>query len=817
MDSLWVWVSSLVFMRFHYELPTDIICQQNHPIFAITQGGLIEWLILSSWCRRQGLGAIHISNRKRVLFFSKPKLFWKLLFRRTSFAELFLSEENGPRLFFCKPQERKTLFIPTPAELMLAELFDTAIVKHKTNELVIHPALIIWRKHMRTDGRGLQELLFGLTSAPNLFGKLWYLFRKRFDSTVKSLPHFFPLEKGEALDHDEEGLEESPVRLKAKHTRRRILVAINQETRVMLGPRFASPLVVKETLMRDPELQKIIREVAEKNGEDVKKVMSRAYQIFTELVANYRYRFIELMYWFLKWIFTKVFDGIEVQEEEIHRIREWMKVKPVVFIPCHRSHMDYLVIPYLLFLHDMVTPHSAAGINLAFWPVGPFLRMGGAFFIRRSFRGDILYSTCLKKYVSFLLSHRTNIEFFIEGTRSRTGKMLPPAYGFLKTVLEVYEHKACDDIVLVPVSLCYDEVPEQSTYQKELAGAQKEKESAGQLIRSRKILEKNIGKVYVRFSNPLFAKEIYESTPESQQNLLVEKTAFEICKRINDVSTITAKSILATVLLCHPKKSLSLEEILTDAIYLHRLFRWLASPLSIETEAELRRGVEAGLKKLLKSSLIDGSESGPKRYSSNGKKRLALNFYKNNALHALVVPAIGLISRQVASSGEDWKFHARKLRNFLKFDFFFSPTQTFFNEVESGLKFFLEEEKINPELEAFSQTISRSLGEILESYLTLFESLEDPFLMNKQTEKKQLMQRVLSLAEQKEKNGLIHFPESISTQNYSNGLMLLENMKFVKITKDKDKSWVEVFQFEDAMLNAIADLQLYLSVLQGQE
>src|SRR5690606_36993833 len=100
-------------------------------------------------------------------------------------------------------------------------------------------------------------------------------------------------------------------------------------------------------------------------------------------------------------------------------------------------------------------------INLAFWPVGRFLRMGGAFFIRRSFRGDPLYSLCLKKYVEYLLKNRYNIKFFIEGTRSRSGKMLAPAYGMLKMTLETYRQKACDDIAIIPVSICYDEVPEQ--------------------------------------------------------------------------------------------------------------------------------------------------------------------------------------------------------------------------------------------------------------------------------------------------------------------------------------------------------------------
>ena len=208
----------------------------------------------------------------------------------------------------------------------------------------------------------------------------------------------------------------------AKNTRRKILVLYNQEMRVVLGPRFLSPLSVKETLMRDPEIQKMILETAEREGVDSKKVMARAYQNLTEIVANYHYRFIEVMYVLMTWLFNRVFDGLVAREDELQKVREIMRTKPVVFIPCHRSHLDYLVLPYVMFIHDMVTPHVAAGANMNFWPVGPFLRLGGGFFICRSFRGDPLYALCLKKYVQYQIKNRYNVTFFIEGTRSRSGK-----------------------------------------------------------------------------------------------------------------------------------------------------------------------------------------------------------------------------------------------------------------------------------------------------------------------------------------------------------------------------------------------------------
>ena len=160
------------------------------------------------------------------------------------------------------------------------------------------------------------------------------------------------------------------------------------------------------------------------------------------------------------------------------------------------------------------------------------MRKGGAFFIRRSFRGNDLYALLLKKYVEFLLKNKHNIKFFIEGTRSRSGKMLPPAYGILKMILESYRNKALEDIALVPVSLSYDEVFEEGSYTRELQGASKEKESAKGLLKSRKIIKRKFGKVYVRFADPLSVKEIVQKSDSLQTDpkLTLQKTAFQICK-----------------------------------------------------------------------------------------------------------------------------------------------------------------------------------------------------------------------------------------------------------------------------------------------
>ena len=838
-DSLWQWIAETVFVRFDFDLPVAELraaATQGKLIFTLSQGGFTEWLILSSWCRSQGLGAILVANRKRILLFSKPKYFFQVVFLRRSYSSLFLSQEAGPRVMFVPASERKRPFDPTPVEKLLSDLYASSQM------VSLVPVFILWRKHMRSYSRSLSEYFLGLSSNPNLIGKMWYLIRARKDSSVRSLSSLSLTQKdsiSESLEYDDAFDDTEAMKL-AKIMRRKILVLHNKEMRVVVGPRYSSPISVKETLMRDPEILRVIEEVAASEGADKRKVMSRAYQNLTEIVSNYHFRFIEVMYVFLTWLFTKVFDGLETDDKELQQVREIMKTKPVVFVPCHRSHLDYLIIPYVMFTHDMVTPHTAAGINMAFWPIGPFLRMGGAFFIRRSFRGDPLYSICLKKYVQYLIVNRYNALFFIEGTRSRSGKMLAPAYGILKMVLETYHQKNCDDIAFIPVSLCYDEVPEQGSYTKELTGGQKVKESARELIKSRKIIKRNIGKVYVKFAPPLYVKDIHASAESvgMDPTLMLQKTAFQLCKGINDVTPVTPKGLVCSVLLGHPKSAVSLEEILRLSTRLVDFVSWTKSPISVPEKDAFKRAVEQTVRRLVKSSVIQVNDSVPRAYHCEPKKRILLNFYKNNAIHRLVSPSITLLAfhHALKSLGvvspvmfqEKMSESVLELRNLLKFEFFFSPSQNFLAEADSNIAYFSGDpnwkDKLIPQvLEQMEKNFSSHdeaplyrnlLGELLQSYLTVLEFIQEPSVtLGSSHEKKAFVQKVFKFAEGKFIEGAIDFPESMSIQNYSNALLLFENMKLLSSSKESEKTVIHFEAWDERMGQVKDRLTQYLSLM----
>lgn len=817
LDGIWQWVAERVFVRFEFEMPLAELREHfrgGDAWFKMTSGGLVEWLILSSWCRREGFGPILVTNRMRLLFLGKPLCWLAVVLRNRTLVSVFQGADTaGPRLIFSRPDERRKLFSPSPVEKLLAAVYHDRVSNQWERPLVFVPVLITWRKYQRGASRNASEYFFGLSSRPNVIGKIWYLIRRRKDSMVKGLSPFSMRDCAAGAPDNILG-EDDAMRV-AKMVRRKTIVAIKEEMRILLGPRYVSPTAVKETLLHDSEVQKTLSEMAQEGQLDKRKMMLGAYRMLSEIVADYSYRFVEVLYALLAWLFTRVFDGLDYREDELEKLRGTLKQKPVVFVSAHRSHLDYLVIPYLLFLNDIVTPHIAAGVNLSFWPVGGLLRKCGAFFIRRSFKGDRLYGLLLKKYVWSLTQNRFNILFFIEGTRSRTGKMLPPTYGMLKMIMNGFQKNLYEDIALVPVSLSYDEVLEQSSYATELAGGQKEKENARALIRSRSVISRNIGKVYVRLADPVSIRELFRAAQVSDldDKHILQKTAFDLCVRINSVTPLTPKSLLASILLSQADP-VTLEQVGLLADFLFRYAHATGHQTTASDEDSSRRAIELLLRQFQRSGLIQAVEGSlPLAFEVDRSRRVAMVFYRNNAIHCFVVPALAQLALSLAaesterskdlSSGVEcekivleWGV---RLRNLFKFDFFFSGSRDFTAELSravshlSGLGRW-QREPINSVLAAVNRNsesrmaagmFQTLLGELIESYAIVFRFAKQNGDLR--LDRKALLQRVLKESQNLIAREALVFPESASIQNFGSAVLLLENLGLVETQSENDK------------------------------
>src|SRR5690606_19974933 len=277
--------------------------------------------------------------------------------------------------------------------------------------------------------------------------------------------------------------------------------------------------------------------------------------------------FVAIMARLLTWFWNKLYDGVELHNVE--QLQKIVEGNEVIYVPCHRSHIDYLLLSYAIYYRGYAIPHIAAGINLNMPVLGRFLRKGGAFYLRRSFKGNTLYTMVFMKYLGLMMARGHSIEYFIEGGRSRTGRLLQPKTGMLSMTLRSYLREPRRPVVFVPVYFGYERLVEGKTYIGELSGKQKEKESILGMLRTLPALRKRFGKVHVSFGEAIHLNEILDRhAPERVRQgaekderppwlaPVVGELAGRIMTNINSAACVTPINLIALVLLATPKQSM---------------------------------------------------------------------------------------------------------------------------------------------------------------------------------------------------------------------------------------------------------------------
>jgi glycerol-3-phosphate O-acyltransferase len=361
--------------------------------------------------------------------------------------------------------------------------------------IAIAPMMILYDRTPKRSIRPFWESLLGDPDRPGALRRLVSAFRKW------TVPELLLGEPIQLIDRLEEfgadvAWDELPFEL-----RKNLIANIDARIRVNRGPEKLTSAEIKERVLRDEKVQEAVRAAAALEGPSQEAIRRKAERYVDEIAADQRIQMIHFYYYLLKWIFSNVFDGIDVKDGQFAELKSAAQKGPIVFIPCHKSHFDYLVVPYFTFVNQMVVPHIAAGKNLSFWPLGRLLRGGGGFFIRRSFKGQDLYTAVFASYVKVLLREGFNLKFYMEGGRSRIGRLLAPRLGMLAFVAQAVEEGAVEDLTFAPTFMGYERVPEERSYLQELSGFDKKKESFLDLVRAHEVLKKRYGKVYVRFDS----------------------------------------------------------------------------------------------------------------------------------------------------------------------------------------------------------------------------------------------------------------------------------------------------------------------------
>ncbi|WP_457435512.1 glycerol-3-phosphate 1-O-acyltransferase PlsB [Pseudomonas sp. TE3786] len=422
----------------------------------------------------------------------------------------------------------------------------------------------------------------------------------------------------------------------------------NQKSAV-IGPDVSHRRNLVKGLVHGPLVRQAIAEEVEREKISPQKAEALALRYGNEIASDYTYtaiRFLELV---LSWFWNKIYDGIKVNH--IEGVQDVAQGHEVIYVPCHRSHIDYLLLSYLLFRNGLTPPHIAAGINLNMPVIGSLLRRGGAFFMRRTFKGNPLYTAVFNEYLHTLFSKGFPVEYFVEGGRSRTGRMLQPKTGMLAITLRSFLRSNRLPVVFVPVYIGYERVLEGRTYLGELRGASKKKESIFDIFKVIGALKQRFGSVWVNFGEPIKLAEFLDTDqpgwreqdlgPQFRPSWLSDTThrlSERVARHLNEAAAVNPVNLVALALLSTSKLALD-ERALTRVLdlYLTLLRSVPYSPHTTLPEGDGQALIQyvQGMKLLAEQKDALG-----KILYLDEQNAILMTYYRNNVLHIFALPAL---------------------------------------------------------------------------------------------------------------------------------------------------------------------------------
>jgi glycerol-3-phosphate O-acyltransferase len=475
----------------------------------------------------------------------------------------------------------------------------------------------------------------------------------------------------------------------AAYVARRATLALDRAEYRLRGPRYKTPSLVKEEILGSRRFRAGLAEL--RRGEGVPAASAEeAGKILDELVAGWSRRLIDIMPTAGRLIYSRGFDPqIDYDPAQVERLRTAMQRYPGILLWSHRSNLDTLVLAAALQENGLPPAHLFAGVNMAFGPMGAIMRRAGVIFIRRSLGDDPLYRYVLRQYVGYVIEKRFNLSWSIEGTRSRTGKMLPPRLGLLAYAADAYTEGRADDILLLPVSITFDQLHEIGEYAEYARGGAKKPEGFGWLYGFIKAQgARHYGKVYVRFAEPVSLRAFLGppggeiASDPAARRVALQKIAFEVAWRINQNMPVTATAVVTTILLAMHGVALTFGQLrlgLADALA-YLASRGIPCTASVPALAAAEP-VRATLDALRQGGLVTSAEDGREPVWLIGPdQQLPATFYRNSLIHFLLDTALcelAVLRAGEAAGDPAGVFWAEIawLRDLLKFEFYFRDAE----------------------------------------------------------------------------------------------------------------------------------------------
>ena len=624
----------------------------------------------------------------------------KSLIKQQNFAELKTKIENSPiKKNYLQIRNPKRKFPwQTPKRMHSKELGTLAKNRKFSKKAIIVPVDVFWGKSPERQDNWL-KLFFRESWEGTSF--IRSVFKLLFNGRNVKIYFHKPLEVEDIFNSPE-----SDMNIVLK-TERLLRARFRQNRKAHLGPDISNRRTLVASILNSNSIKNYIETESEGNSKKIARLRKKASKYVWEICSDMSYPFIYLYDRGLTWFWNSRYENLEVLGFE--EIRKIAPTNSLIFSPCHRSHIDYLALSYLLYYKDLMLPQIVAGKNLNLPLVGPLLRKGGAFFMRRSFSGNRLYSVVFYEHLRKLMQRGHSIEFFPEGGRSRSGKLMPPRPGIISMILRSFLGMDEKKVSFVPIAINYEKVLEGNSYVKEVMGANKKKESLKDIISVFRDFRNYLGEAYLQFAEPInlndFLKEYPMNENSSEKDWLFKVTPIlgkRIMNNINEATVVTSTALFSMALLNSDGFSISKKDLISRIELIKSLLR--EDKYSSKILICDKSGEEI-LNQMKKLGFLPQEEIND-RISLSNQEAAKLSFYRNNISHLLIFESLicGFFQYQKEILKEDLIESLRMIYPFLKEEFFLKWEESELDQlIDSKIKKLMEKGLILDDAEFFKR------------------------------------------------------------------------------------------------------------------
>ena len=654
------------------------------------------------------------------------------------------------------------------------------------------PQVLFFSKQPASTWPSLADIFFGSPQKPGKWRRLVTLFNKPGNIFSEigdpvNLKHYLALP--EHRDHSDAYL--------ALKLRRDLLSHINATRKGITGPVVKMPEEIRQEILTSDELRQFMVNHAKRREVTIFEAHREAMGYVDEIAANYSPSFINLAHRFLHRFLGMVFESVTFNQKMLTTIKRMARKGPIIFVPAHKSHMDSLLLLYTLYDNHMPCPHTFAGKNLSFWPMGPLFRRGGAFFVRRSFKGAVFYAKVFSAYIFQLLKEGFNIAVYIEGTRSRSGKLLQPQLGMLNILLHAFFERACRNLIFVPVFISYDRIPDENTYLHEITGGKKSPENFRQMLKAKALLKNRYGSVHINFGQPLDLNDILAekgltgtNLTSKEQNNLCRDIGAQLMNAIDRQSVVTPQSLIAGALLSGAKEIVTRRELMFRIDACMRLLVAQGADLADSLVQGHENAVGSALNHYRGRKFIQGVDSAAKGQEGQDawriveNRRNALDYYKNISICHFIptaFTAMAVLEKDAFQfSAADLHNTYRRLADLLSEEFNPDPVHPAAFIVRKTVKAFIDNailvpHPIMPDTYNLSSEGFRKLvffAGYIEPFMESYRTALVYFSKNRRNhhDRSKILKKMLNIGNRMLRQGEIRLRESISKANYDNAI-----------------------------------------------